>query len=103
MDIEEARRRLAEHPLKGDPTAMAGETLEEKAERLGVEQGSHFWLMVVEDRRGRDHYAGSGTTTPPAGATRRDMRDLLLADLEAEYPQARGGILIAFDIQPNQL
>lgn len=36
MDIEEARRRLAEHPPKGDPTAMPGETLDEKAARLAV-------------------------------------------------------------------
>lgn len=35
-DIEEARRRLAERPLKGDPTAEPGETLDEKAERLGA-------------------------------------------------------------------
>lgn len=35
MDIEEARLRLAEHPPKGDPTAMPGETLDEKATRLG--------------------------------------------------------------------
>lgn len=39
MDIEEARRRLAAHPRKGDPTAEPGETLEEKAERLRGEQG----------------------------------------------------------------
>lgn len=39
MDIEEARRRLAAHPRHGDPTAQAGETLQEKAERLRAEQG----------------------------------------------------------------
>lgn len=39
MDIEEARRRLAEHPPQGDPTTAAGETLDEKADRLRAEQG----------------------------------------------------------------
>lgn len=39
MDIEEARRRLAAHPPHGDPTNVPGETLEEKAKRLGAEQG----------------------------------------------------------------
>lgn len=34
MDIEEARRRLAANPPKGDPTAEPGETLAEKAARL---------------------------------------------------------------------
>jgi hypothetical protein len=33
-DIEEARRRLAQHPSKGDPTAEPGETLAQKAARL---------------------------------------------------------------------
>jgi histidine triad (HIT) family protein len=33
-DIEEARRWLAQHPRKGDPTAEPGETLDEKATRL---------------------------------------------------------------------
>jgi hypothetical protein len=37
MDIDEARRRLAEHPPTGDPTAEPGETLDEKAERLRAE------------------------------------------------------------------
>lgn len=103
MDIEDARRRLAAHPRKGDPTAAPGETLEEKAERLGNAQGTHFWLMVVEDERGRDKYTGSGHITPPQGATRYDMRDLIRAQLEAQHPQARSGALVAFDIQPNQL
>lgn len=47
MDIEEARRRLAAHPPKGDPTTMAGETLKEKAARLRAEQGTDDHVRLV--------------------------------------------------------
>lgn len=47
-DVEEARRRLAQHPRKGDPTAMPGETLDEKAARLRAEQADDRVRLVLQ-------------------------------------------------------
>lgn len=70
MDIEEARRRLAEHPPKGDPTNITfGETLDEKAARLDREppvpsqhqprrgDAVEVWLKAQ-----RDQHAATATT-----------------------------------------
>jgi hypothetical protein len=69
------------------------------------QQGSHFWLMVIQNANEGGLYANSyqGTWTPPAGATRLDMFNKIRSFIDEKDPRARGGIAITFDLQPNQI
>jgi hypothetical protein len=69
------------------------------------EQGTHFWFISIQTSNARGIYTNSyqGAWTPPPGATRLDMFNKIQDLVETEDPRARGGMVIAFDIQPNQL
>ena len=69
------------------------------------EQGTHFWFMSIQAPTRTGIYAAShqGSWTPRAGQTRLDLFNEIYAHVEASDPPSRGGTVIAFDIQPNQL
>ena len=64
--------------------------------------GSHFWLMVVQERSG---VVGSyqGVVTPERGETRMDLFNKVRAEIERDRPANVGGAVTAFDVQPNKL
>jgi hypothetical protein len=69
------------------------------------EQGTHFWFMSIQTPNATGVYTNSyqGAWTPALRATRLDMFNEIQAFVENEDPRARGGMVVAFDIQPNQL
>lgn len=71
-------------------------------------QHSHFWLIVIQTPNtptSPGYYVGTtyGTLTPSPGATRFDLFSMARAYAEAKDPRLRGGVVLAFDIQPNQI
>lgn len=74
--------------------------------RVGsTEQGSHFWLLVMQSRikGGVANSSYSGTLQPDPGETRYDLF-LAIRDMVAEqYPDAMESAVLAFDVQPNQI
>lgn len=69
------------------------------------EQGTHFWFMTVQTPNASGYYMNSyqGTWTPQAEATRLDVFNAIRSHVDEQDPRARGGIVVAFDIQPNGL
>lgn len=65
-------------------------------------QGSHFWMMVIQQRGG---VVGSyqGTTTPERGETRLDLFNRVRTEIGRDYPDSVNGAVIDFDVQPNKL
>ena len=66
-----------------------------------AEQGTHFWHMTLQ--RGNhqaDHY---GTFTPKPTETRLDVFNWLYSHVTEKDPSVQDGVVLAFDIQPNQL
>lgn len=72
---------------------------------MSSEQGSHFWHMVIQTPNARGMHLGSyqGTRTPKRGQTRLDLFNDVLDEMYQKYPESRGGVVIAFDIQPNKI
>ncbi|MFE2073713.1 hypothetical protein [Streptomyces misionensis] len=70
-----------------------------------AEQGTHFWLMVIQTPNAGGLHVNSyqGTWTPGPEDTRLDMFNKIRSYIDEKDPRARGGITTAFDIQPNQL
>lgn len=70
-----------------------------------VEQGTHFWFMTIQTPNASGYFVNSyqGTWTPRTGATRLDTFNDIRRYVDGEDLRARGGIVISFDIQPNQL
>lgn len=70
-----------------------------------TKQGSHFWFMTIQTPNAHGYDIGSyqGAFTPAPGATRLNLFNQLLADVQERFPNTRGGAAIAFDIQPNKL
>jgi hypothetical protein len=70
-----------------------------------TEQGSHFWLMVIEapSAMGVRINSYQGTRTPGRGMTRLDLFNSVRAEVEERDPLSRGGVVTAFDVQPNKL
>jgi hypothetical protein len=70
------------------------------------EQGTRFWTMSIQapGLPGVPNItAGFGTWTPGEGQTRFDVFPEIKAALTEQYPQCQGGVVLAFDIQPNKL
>lgn len=65
------------------------------------EQGTHFWFMSLYGAG--NIWRRSGTCTPPRGATRFDMFELLLESVRGEEARLQNATAVAFDIQPNKL
>ena len=71
------------------------------------EQGTHFWLITIQ----ASHPGGGvstryfqGTVTPAPGETRMDVFNRLLQEVSEVEPAFRqNGVVLAFDLQPNQL
>jgi hypothetical protein len=70
-----------------------------------AEQGTHFWFMTIHTPNARGVYTGSyqGTRNPEPGQTRLDLFNSIRREIAELYPETRGGVALAFDIQPNQL
>lgn len=69
-------------------------------------QGTHFWRMAIQapaTDRTTNVIGGFGTWTPKRGQTRHDVCEDIRDALTEKYPEAQGGVVIAFDIQPNKL
>lgn len=68
-------------------------------------QGTHFWFMSVQTANAGGYYLNSyqGTLTPGSKATRLDLFNDIRRLVEEKDPRSKGGIVLAFDIQPNQL
>lgn len=69
------------------------------------QQGTHFWFVAIQTPAASGYNLGHywGTVTPGAEATRLDLFNWLISDVYERNPRARGGSVIAFDIQPNKL
>lgn len=71
-----------------------------------TEQGTHFWTMAIQARsatEGLNITGAWGTWTPKRGQTRYDVFNDIRGALSESQPETRGGVVIAFDIQPNKL
>ncbi|MFI9598965.1 hypothetical protein ACIHCX_03620 [Streptomyces sp. NPDC052043] len=70
-----------------------------------TKQGSHFWMMTIQtpNAAGYNVTDYQGTLTPARGATRLDLFNEIREEIYRESPHSRGGVVIAFDVQPNQL
>lgn len=68
-------------------------------------QGTHFWFMTMQTPNAAGYFMNSyqGTWTPGPEETRLDMFNSLRSLVEETDPRSRGGTVIAFDIQPNQI
>ena len=70
-----------------------------------AEQGTHFWFMTVQAPNAGGYFVNSyqGTWTPQPGATRLSTFNDIRSYVDSQDPRARGGIVLAFDLQPNRL
>ncbi|MGW4703252.1 hypothetical protein [Streptomyces sp. NPDC004285] len=69
-------------------------------------QGTYFWFMAIQTSTaatGTTIGDYQGTISPPRGTTRFDLFNKVRAEVEQRYPQAVGGVVVAFDVQPNKL
>jgi hypothetical protein len=57
-----------------------------------AEQGTHFWLMVIQTPNAGGFYVNSyqGTWTPHPGATRLEMFNTIRNYIDEKDPRARG-------------
>lgn len=72
---------------------------------MTTRQGTHFWTMTLQCMEDdRPAVTGcNGHWTPKPGQTRYDVFQEIRAEIENSQPQTRGGVVVAFDIQPNAL
>jgi len=66
-----------------------------------AKQGTHFWFASFTNNG--DAMSFSGTSTPAPGATRMDMFNEIVREINAEHPETTRAAVLAFDIQPNKL
>lgn len=68
-------------------------------------QGTHFWFMAIQtpNRTGYRLNDYQGVLTPRPGSTRLDLFNDIRREVEQQDPLSRGGIVVAFDLQPNKL
>lgn len=66
---------------------------------------THFWFMVVQtpNAHGFRIIDFQGTLTPEPGTTRLSLFNEIRAEVQRRDPQSQGGVVIAFDVQPNHL
>lgn len=72
---------------------------------MTAKQGTHFWFMTIQKAvpGGARFVDAQGTWTPDPSETRMDAFNAIRLDLELRDPAIQGGVIIAFDIQPNKL
>jgi hypothetical protein len=72
---------------------------------VSAQQGTHFWLMTIQKAvsGGIRYLDAQGTWTPGPAETRMDAFNSIRLDVEMRDPRIQGGVVLAFDIQPNQL
>lgn len=70
-----------------------------------AEQGTHFYVLTLQKPAGHGMALAttSGTHTPPTNWSTYDFYLAVRADLERNQPELRGGVVVHFDIRPNQL
>jgi hypothetical protein len=66
---------------------------------------SYFWFATLQTPNARGFYLSShqGIRDVQPGQTRMDLFNSIRDEIYRNTPQARGGAVIAFDIQPNEL
>ncbi|MCP2314043.1 hypothetical protein [Kitasatospora paracochleata] len=76
-----------------------------QSSRRAAEQGTHFYVLTLQKptQNGMATGTTSGTHTPPAHWTVQDFLAAARADLEHSQPELRGGVVVHFDVRPNQL
>lgn len=64
-----------------------------------------FWLMTIQtpNQAGYNITDYQGVLTPKPGTTRIDLFNEIRDQIYRDFPQSRGGAVIAFDAQPNEL
>lgn len=69
------------------------------------EQGTHFFFITMSQVNHMGPYMNtlSGALTPREGQARLDLFNEIRAEFESRDPKVRGGVVLAFDIQPNKL
>ncbi|MEU5388651.1 hypothetical protein [Kitasatospora cineracea] len=68
-------------------------------------QGAHHYVLTLQHaaRGGYGVFTTSGTLTPPAGWTRNDIFQGLIAETARTKPELADANVLFFDLQPNQL
>lgn len=69
------------------------------------QQGTHFFFITMQQVNALGPYTNtfSGAFTPKPDETRLSLYNAIRAEFEASDPKVRGGVVLAFDIQPNKL
>ena len=70
-----------------------------------IEQGSHFWFMSVMVVNSIGPWVNDyqGTLRLVPGATRLEVFNQIREEVAQSDPRSRGAIVLAFDVQPNEL
>lgn len=68
-------------------------------------QGTHFWFMAIQTPNHTGYRLNDyqGVLTPLPGSTRLDLFNDIRREVERQDPLSRGGIVVAFDLQPNKI
>lgn len=66
---------------------------------------THFWFMAIQTPNVHGYRLNDyqGALTPEPGTTRLSLFNEIREEVERKDPLSRGGIVIAFDVQSNQL
>lgn len=69
------------------------------------EQGTHFWFMSLAliTREGMSYYRRTGHLSLNPGATRFTAFEEILGAMKEQTPLLHNAVVLAFDIQPNEL
>lgn len=72
---------------------------------FSAEPNSHFWFMSVVTMNAVGPWFNDyqGTLTLAPGATRLEVFNQIREEVAQNDPRSRGSLVIAFDIQPNEL
>lgn len=71
----------------------------------GIEQGDYFWFMSVMAVNSVGPWVNDyqGTLTLIPGVTRLELFNQIREEVAQNDPRSRGAIVLAFDVQPNEL
>lgn len=74
-------------------------------EELAEEPGTHFWFMTIQTPNGAGVFVNSyqGTWTPKLGQTRLTVFNAIRAFIREKDPRTAAGVVVAFDLQRNEL
>lgn len=66
---------------------------------------THFWFMTIQTPNGHGYRINDfqGTLTPQPGTTRLSLFNEIREEVQRRDPLSRGGAVISFDVQPNQI